>query len=132
MNNQPNFGAKAIQPHLPSIPAFTEEDVRNYVATHPVPGGGISSVKPPTVTKVVFMTTQEASELIQNFISWHKEDLVCYVELEGAFTFAGGPPGYVSRYATTPTPADTRVFEILDAQTGNCLVRGFLPMKSDR
>ncbi|MGH2516339.1 MAG: hypothetical protein ACRDHP_11855 [Ktedonobacterales bacterium] len=130
MDNQSNIGAHAIQPHLPSIPAFTEEDVRTYVATHSVPGGGISSVKPPTVTKVAFMTTREASELIYNFISWRKEDLLCYVELEGAFRFAGGPPGYVSRYATTP--ADTRVFEILDAQTGNCLVRGFLPVKSDR
>ena len=127
MNNDPNFGARAVQPHLPSIPAFTEEDVRSYVATHPVPGGGISSVKTPTVIKVAFMTTQEASELIQNFISWRKEDLVCYVELEGAFTFVGGPPGYVSRYATTPV--DTQVIEILDAQTGNCLVRGFLPAK---
>jgi hypothetical protein len=129
MDSQHNIGAKAIQPHLPSIPAFSEEDVRNYVATHPVPGGSISSVKTPTVMKVEFMATQEASELIHNFVSWRKEDLVCYVELEGAFTFKGGPPGYVSRYATTP--ADTRVFAILDAQTGNCLVTGFLSVKSD-
>lgn len=104
--------------------------MRHYFATHPVPGSSISSVKPPTVIQVAFMTTQEASELIQNFVSWHKDDLVCYVELEGAFTFHGGPPGYVSRYETTP--ADTRVCAILDAQTGNCLVTGFLPVKSDR
>ena len=129
MDNQFTIGAKAIQPHLSSLPAFTEEDVRNYVATQPVPGGSIRSVKTPTVIKIEFMTTQEASELIHNFISWRKDDLVCYVELEGAFTFHGGPPGRVSRYETTP--AETRVFEIFDAQTGNCLVTGFLPMKSD-
>jgi len=128
MGGQHTIGIQAIQPHLPSIPAFTEEDVRTYVATHPVPGGSIRSVKTPTVIKVAFMTTQEASELIHSFISWRKEDLVCYVELEGAFTFHGGPPGYVPRYETTP--AETRVFEILDAQTGNCFVMGFLPMKS--
>lgn len=130
MDRQPTIGAKAIQPHLPSVPAFTEDDVRTYVATHSVPGGSISSVTTPTVIKVAFMTTQEASELIHNFISWHKEDLVCYVELEGVFTFHGGPPGYVSRHETTP--ANTRVVEILDAQTGNCLVTGFLPAQSDR
>jgi hypothetical protein len=123
------FGAQAIQPHLPSVPTFTEEDVCRYVATHPMPGGSISSVKTPTVVKVEFMTTQEASELIQNFISWRTDDLVCYLELEGAFTFHGEPPGHVSRYETTP--ADTRVFEILDAQTGNCLVSGILPVKSE-
>ena len=129
MDNQFTLGARAVQPHLSSIPAFTEEDVRNYVATQPVPGGSISSVGMPTVIKIEFMTTREASELIHNFISWHKDDLVCYVELEGAFTFHGGPPGRVSRYEATP--ADTRVVEILDAQTGNCLVTGFLPAKSE-
>lgn len=131
MDNRFNIGMKAIQPHLPSIPAFTEEDVRAYVATtHPVPGGSITSVKTPTVIRVAFMPIQEASELIHNCVSQRKEDLVCYVELEGAFTFHGGPPGYVSRYATTP--AHTRVFMILDAQTGNCFVTGFLPMKSEK
>lgn len=123
MDTQLNEGAPAIQPHLPSLPAFTEEDVRHYVATHPVPGGSISSVKTPTVLKIKFMTTQAASELIQNFVSRRKDDLVCYVELEGAFTFHGGPPGRVSRYETIP--AETRIFEIFDAQTGNCLVTGF-------
>ena len=125
MDKQFTRGAKAIQPHLSSIPAFTQEDVRNYVATQPVPGASIRSVKTPTVMKIEFMTTQEASELIHNFISWRKDDLVCYVELEGAFTFHGGPPGRVSRYETTP--AETRVCEIFDAQTGNCLVTGFCP-----
>lgn len=129
MNRHVNFGAPAIQPHLPSTPTYTEEDVRNYVATHPLPGGSISSVKAPTVIQVAFMTTQAASALIRNFISWHTDDLVCYVELEGAFSFHGGPPGYVPRHETTP--ADTRVYEILDAQTGNCLVIGFLPARSD-
>lgn len=129
MANQSSEGASAIQPRLSSVPAFSEEDVRNYVATHPIPGGAIRSVKPPTVIAIRFMTTQEASALIHNFISWRKDDLVCYVELEGFFTFQGGPPGYVSRYATNP--AETRVFEILDAQSGNILVAGFLPMKSD-
>jgi hypothetical protein len=130
MDNRVNNGSKAIQPHLSTVPAFTEEDVRSHVAAHPVPGGGISSVKTPTMVRIAFMTTQEASELIQNFIGWRKEDLVCYVELEGAFTFHGGPPGYVSRFETTP--ADTRVYMILDAQTGNCVVTGFMPMNSGR
>lgn len=119
------YGITALQPHLPSIPAFTKEDVRHYVTTQPVPGGSISSVKAPTVLKVAFITTQEASKLIQNFISWHKDDLVCYVELEGTFTFHGGPPGRTSSFQGIPT--ETRVFEIFDAQTGNCLVTGFLP-----
>ena len=129
MDNHFQMGRTAIQPHLPTIPAFTEEDVRNYVATYPVHGDSISSVKTPTVIRIAFMATQEASALIQNFISWRKDDLVCYVELEGAFIFKGGSPGYISRYEATP--ADTRVFEILDAQTGNCLVTGFLPVQRD-
>jgi hypothetical protein len=122
------IGAQAVQPHLPAFPAFTEEDVRADVATHPLPGGGISSVGTPTVVAVAFMTVREASALIQNFIGWRDADLVCYVELEGAFTVHAGPPGYVSRYATTPT--NTRVVAILDARTGNCLVAGFLPVAS--
>ncbi len=124
MENQSSEGAPTIQPHLSSVPAFTEEDVRNYFAMHGASGGRISSVKPPTVSAIRFMTTREASALIQNFISFRKDDLVCFVELEGAFTFHGGPPGYVSRYAVDPV--QTRVFEILDAQTGNLLVVGFL------
>ena len=130
MDSQFQIGAQAIQPHLSSIPAFTEEDVRSYVATHHLPGGSISSVTAPTVIAIKLMTTQAASELIHSFISWHEDDLVCYVELEGAFTFHGGPPGYVSRYATTP--AETRACMILDARTGNCLVTGFLPARPDR
>lgn len=129
MDSQRSEEARAIQPHLSSIPAFTEQDVRNYVASQGVPGGSIRSTRTPTVIKIEFMTTQRASELIHNFISWRNDDLVCYVDLEGAFTFHGGPPGYVSRSETTP--AETRVCEIFDAQTGNCLVTGFLPAKSD-
>ena len=53
--------------------------MRAYVATRSVPGGSISSVRTPTVIKVAFMTEQEASELIQNFVSSRNDDLVCYV-----------------------------------------------------
>ena len=129
MDTHSNEGLPAIQPHLSSVPTFAEEDVRDYVATHAVPGGSIKSATPPTVVAIRFMTTHEASALIQNFIGWRKDDLVCYVELEGLFTFHGGPPGYVSKHATIPV--ETRVYEILDARTGNLLVVGFLPTTSD-
>ena len=58
MDNHFQRGTLAIQPHLPTIPAFTDEDVRDYVARHSASGGSISSVKTPTVIKIEFMTTQ--------------------------------------------------------------------------
>lgn len=127
MENRSQYGIPAIEPHLSTIPAFTEEDVRAYVTTHPIASPSISSAEPPTVLSVKFITAQEASGLIHNFVSWRKDDLVCYVELEGDFLFHGGPPGYIAK--TTPTR--NRIFEILDAQTGNCFITGFLPRKTD-
>jgi hypothetical protein len=115
-------GLPAIHPHLLSVPAFTEEDVRTFITEHPLPGGSIRSVGQPTITKILFMTTSEASELIHSFISQRNHDLVCYVELKGYFTFHGGPPGSVN---TTPA-SEEQVFEVFDAQTGDCLVVGFV------
>lgn len=115
-------GLPAIQPHLLSVPAFSEEDVRMFLTAHPLPGGSIRSVGQPTITKILFMTTCEASELIHSFISRRNQDLVCYVELKGYFTFHGGPPGSIN----TPHPSEEQVFEIFDAQTGDCLVVGFV------
>jgi hypothetical protein len=119
--SNPN-GIPAIQPYLSSVPAFTEEDVRTFVSTHPVPGGSIRSVGQPAITRILFMPTCEASELIHAFIGWREQDLVCYVELKGTFTFHAYPPG--SR--NIPHPAEAEVVEIFDARTGNCLVVGFL------
>lgn len=111
-------GRPAIQPYLDAIPAFTEDDVRQYVATHSFGGFRFRSIGQPTISKIVYGTRQAVSgELLQNSTRISPDQMVFYVELPGTFPFSGGPaPGKTATYHLG--------FEIFDAQTGNILVEG--------
>jgi hypothetical protein len=121
--NEPSIPGKAphSQANESPIPLLTEDDMRRQMAGR-IHRGSIKSVGQPEITQLTLMTTREASGLIHNFISFQTDALVWYVEFHGTFLFAGGPPGYQGGNI----PHETNVFEIIDAQTGNCLVKGFV------
>ncbi len=69
-----NSGYSAIQPHLDTIPAFAEDDVRQYVLAHHF-SGGITYVEEPKLKRIVYTTSKEACNVINAFTSYECIDL---------------------------------------------------------
>lgn len=71
------------------------------------------------IEKIAFVTSREVSLTLKGERTGLPDDsLVCYVELQGAFTFPAPPgraPGVVHK-----------VYEVFDAHTGNLLMLGGL------
>jgi hypothetical protein len=112
-----SLGAQAIQPYLPGIPTFTKDDVRRYIQAHGSSGMRFSSVGKPTITRILFITSREACELMRGeYIGLPNDALVCYVELSGIFPFFGP-------FNSQPTIFH-RVQDVFDARTGNLVVTG--------
>lgn len=107
-------GIAAIQPHGPTdplTPAFTEEDVREYFKTHE-PLQAASDQPAPVVSKVQFVTTEEAIKIIDNdALQQPPGALLCVVTLTGHF-LVDSPPDL-------PRPTGSVAFDIFDAHTGN-------------
>jgi hypothetical protein len=101
------LGTPAIHPHLSAIPAYTAEDVRNYIQqTNPQ----------VTVLRVLFISSQEVCNRLRGeSTGYPSETLVCLVELQGVFYPHSYPPGY------HPQPS-LYAYEVYDAQTGNLLM----------
>jgi hypothetical protein len=114
-----NSGYSAIQPHLNTIPTFTEADVRQYVLTHHF-SSNITYIEEPKLERIEYTTSKAAQNMIQSFISYEEEQMVFLVELSGIFAFFGGP--YPGREATFHT-----LFVVFDARTGNALVSSYKP-----
>jgi len=111
-------GSAAITPHLAGIPAFTIDDARRFVTTHPQ-SLGLRRDYSRSATRVEFLTSQQVSERLHGASTGFPADrLLCYVELQGTFTFSG-PEG---THVTYP-----RRFFIFDAQTGHLVINGGLP-----
>ena len=112
-----NTGYNAIQPYLDAIPAFTEDDVRQYVLTHHF-SGNITNIEEPKLKRIVYTTSEEANNVTKGFIGYEEEQMVFLAELSGTFAFFGGPP---------PGTKDTfhTLFVVFDAQTGNILASSF-------
>ena len=116
------LGSPAIQPHLKAVPAFTEQDVRQYVNTSQTRSLGpkVAVTGPFTIEKVIFLTEQELTALPGGIrTGLPSQTLVCYVELRGTFVISG-PPGFT-------IPPYSKGFEVFDAATGNLLVNGATP-----
>lgn len=99
-------------------PAFTVSDVKNYINTHPFPGGPTLSGKPLTITSVEFITSAVASARLNGEnIDVPATQLVCYVQLTGEYNplYVSVPPGF---HLNTEDAAT----EIFDATTGNLLL----------
>ena len=117
-------GLPAIRPHSisssPGTPGFTVADVKAYIPTAsqprlvPVHGAHL------TIEKVVFISSKEATQLMQGESPGLPNDaLVCFVLLKGPFYVqVDHAPGSLANPAATATEID----EVFDAHTGNLLV----------
>jgi hypothetical protein len=112
----PAPGVPAIRPSRPSTgpndPAFTEQDVRDFVERYGADGARLIATGPVVVTRVVFVPGAT--------VGWSAYPLLCLVTVRGDYRLSGGPappPG--------ATPRPPIVFEsatlIFDAHTGNAL-----------
>ncbi len=112
-----SLGLPAIQPHLPGIPTFTRDDVRGYIQEHGFQGGKIGSARQPTITRILFITSREACELMRGeYVGLPNDSLVCYVEFSGTFSVSG-PAG-------TASVSGQHADEVFDARTGSLLIVG--------
>jgi len=115
-------GESAITPTSNNIPAFTKDDVIQYVKTHDV----LFSDTPPsaiTAIDVSFITSQEVNKIINRQGTGIPDNyLLCFVRLTGTFIFSGPPT--LSGKPTSSTFG--QAFEVFDAKTGNLLMAGAL------
>jgi hypothetical protein len=118
-------GIPAIQPHLVtshssvsgsgSFPAFAATDAAQYVTSHPFWHTNIQVAGSFNVMHVTFLTSHALSiQLHGESIGRPDTALVCYVELQGTFIFAG---------AKGPMTAH-EAYEVFDAQTGSLILTG--------
>lgn len=118
---QPSYppGIPAIQPTKQGIPAYTVEDVRQYVLTHGFPSGPTLSGAPPTILEIRFITAHQASSLMRGESADRPDNaLVCYVLVQGPFDSRG-------KYEPEPSNDHFEKGEmVFDTQTGNLLVWG--------
>ncbi len=121
--NSDSPGLPAITPRTPltpqtlssSSPAFTLDDAKQYVNTHPLPAAIITGPK-PVIVQVAFLASQEVSKRLKGeSLGVPDGTLLCYVELHGTFTFYG-PSHTKVTYSTG--------VEVFDIHTGNLLVAG--------
>ncbi|MGZ6308878.1 MAG: hypothetical protein ACXWP6_20685, partial [Ktedonobacterales bacterium] len=83
--------------------------------THPAANNRMTPIGTPKLTKVLFITSAEASKRLGNeWIGLPDDALVCFVELYGSFRVYP-PMGPVSEHTGT-------THQIFDAHTGNLLV----------
>lgn len=112
------FGAAAIPRTRTGVPAFTSDDVRQYLSTHTVPGWAGPKSSHSRILEIVFITKEQASAIMkgEDIPMLPAHALVCYVQLQGPFTDQGG---------FLPPAAQPTTFQIgemaFDAQTGNLL-----------
>lgn len=108
--------AKQIAPNTSRI---SETDVKNYVTSHPFQGGSAVPGTTPKIVAINYMTSKEASQLLNNeSIGLADTAMVYYVKWQGPFkpNTSVAPPK-----AIFPTSVSSGV-EIFDAQTGNLLL----------
>jgi hypothetical protein len=109
-------GQTAIRPRLSAVPSFSAEDARAYAETAGMPRGAVRNVR---VTQVAFLSSAQVSRRLGGISTGLPEEApLCYVEMQGEFTFSD-PLGGLLRFE--------RGFEVFDARTGNLLVAGGLP-----
>jgi hypothetical protein len=114
----PPLGAPAITPHNDCTPSFTAQDVLDYENTHPFTTMRAEPVGKPTITKIWFITSAEASGQMAGESTGLSDDaLVCYVEFYGTFHTGSAPGG-------EPTERTGTAVQVFDAHTGNLLVAG--------
>jgi len=114
------WGTPAIQPRSDSTPAFTEQDVRDYLSSLNTSGSLLGSRiilhGQPTITQIVFTTIRDLGRATGDE-SWegnYPADLaICYVEVSGYLQFLS--PGSRAPQGEGINTA----FLLFDARTGN-------------
>ncbi|MBX5451425.1 hypothetical protein [Thermogemmatispora sp.] len=111
----------AIPCRQQGIPAFTEEDVRTYVAEHPPLYTMFGAV--PAVGTVRFLSSAEAASLLRQWRAGPalaalppEKELVCLVELVGPFQIRD-PLRPLGRVA----PIASRLYLVINAGNGSLL-----------
>lgn len=98
--------------------AFTNNDVRHYINTHPFPLGPTTTGKSPTIVSIEFITSKQARQrLFGEALGVPDTAIVCYVKLKGPFTMSLAPRPPLAKAG----PSNTAT-EIFDAQTGSLLL----------
>lgn len=111
------MGVPAITSRNNCTPSFTVQDVVDYERAHPFSNHRMTPVGTPKLTKVLFITSAEASKRLGNeWIGLPDDALVCFVELSGTYQFSP-PMGPTSEHTGT-------MHQVFDAHTGNLLVSG--------
>lgn len=112
-------GSAAIKPASQGTPSFTVEAAREYVMAHPFAAFAGGKGEKPTITRAEFLTSKQVTEILRGANTGFADDqLLCYVELKGPFTFSGPPNTNV----TYP-----RGIMIFHAATGNFVMSGGIP-----
>lgn len=110
-------GNVAISPQLgvtASGPSFTAAEAAQFATTHRM-WHNMSSAQSHVVS-VQFLTSQQVSQLLGGESTGLPDStLVCYVELQGTFTFPA-PSGATVSYS--------KGVEVFDAHSGNLLIAG--------
>ncbi len=112
-------GIPGIRPRNDCTPAFTQQDMRDYLAQG-IPLGHVDVIGRPTVAQVVFVTVRNLGQATGNsgWLSSYPGDMVvCYVVLHGTFRVSG-PTGA----GTSHTFSTASI--LFDAHTGNELAVG--------
>ena len=119
------IGGPAIQRRSDSIPAFTEQDVRDYLSSLNGSGSLVGSRiilhGQPTITQIVFTTIHDLGRATgdRTWEANYPADLpICYVELSGYLQFLG-----LGSRAPQGEGINT-AFVLFDARTGNHFVTG--------
>jgi hypothetical protein len=100
----------------PTEAKITEAQVRDYVASHPMPRADSQNV---AIKSVTFMGAGQVRSALQSpALSASMNRPLVLVVMTGTFVFTG-PPGTKASYAIG--------FEVFDAQTGHLLQFGGLP-----
>jgi hypothetical protein len=108
-------GSPAIKSRSNGSPAFTVDDVKQYITADPLLGPAVKQGK-ATITTAEFITSKELSERWHGVTAAFPDSYpLCYVELQGSFTFFG-PPGSKVTY--------NKEVLVFDAHSGNLVITG--------
>jgi hypothetical protein len=121
--SSPLEGIPAISPTTksaaPGTPAFTEDDVRAYLASHSIPD--LTSGHTATVEQVEFITNRDLRARFGHGSGGPDDRLVCLVTLRGEFS-PSLPPALQQR--GKPRVTSPMIRHVYDAHTGNRLIEG--------
>src|SRR5258706_89257 len=120
--SSPGDGTPAIRPRNDCTPAFTEQDVRSYLAAHlqlAMPNV-TAVVRHPQIVSIQLLSMRDLSRE-PYALAWRvpSDRIVCYVVLHGPFSPLLVPP----HHPLLPSPRP--VFLVFDAHSGNLLGNGF-------